>query len=109
MVAESHLAAYLLAVLFKGNLTLPLVYLSQKWVSGGINIHYTPNDEISGNVFLLTVHLSLAELLQNIYSMWGGQILYMSKCINTMEAADVKLNRAALSNLKDNTQGLVEL
>lgn len=90
----------------KGNLTLPLVYLSQKWVSAGINIHYKPNDEISVNIFLLTVPLSLGELLQNIHSPYGCQILYMSKCINVMEAADVKLNRAALSNLKDNTQGL---
>ena len=63
-VAESHLAAYLLAVLFKGNVTLPSVYLRQKWVSSGINIHYTPNDAISGNILLLTVHSSSVELLQ---------------------------------------------
>lgn len=56
LAAESQLAAYLLAVLFRGNVTLPSVHLSQKWVSGGVNILYTPNDAISGNILLLTVH-----------------------------------------------------
>ena len=41
--------------------------LSQKWVSGGINIHYTPNDAISGNIRLLTVHSSSEEPLQCTY------------------------------------------
>lgn len=32
-----------LAVMFKGNVTLPLVLLAQKWVTGGINIHCLEN------------------------------------------------------------------
>lgn len=65
LVAENGLAVYLLAVMFKANITLPSVYLSQKWVTGGINIHYTPNDAISGNI--LIVHSSSVELLQRMF------------------------------------------
>lgn len=64
--AASQLAAYLLALMFKGNVTLPSVYLRQKWVRGGINIHYTPNDAISGNIPVLTVRsLSVEQLLRH--------------------------------------------
>lgn len=47
---------HLLAAMFKGNVTLPSVYLSQKWVSGGINIHYTENDEKPGNIPSMSTH-----------------------------------------------------
>lgn len=55
-VGESQLAVHLLAAMFKGNVTLPSVYLSQKWVSGGINIHYTKNDEKPGNIPSMSTH-----------------------------------------------------
>lgn len=44
---ESQLAAYLLAAMFKANVRLPPVTLSQKWVSGHINIHCSEKDEKS--------------------------------------------------------------
>lgn len=42
---ENQLAAYLLAAMFKANVRLPPVTLSQKWVSGHINIHLSEKDE----------------------------------------------------------------
>lgn len=54
--SESAGCVYLLAPMFKGNVTLPSVDLSQKWVSGGINIHYTENEEESGNIPSVSTH-----------------------------------------------------
>lgn len=42
---ENQLAAYLLAAMFTANARLPPVTLSQKWVSGHINIHCSEKDE----------------------------------------------------------------
>lgn len=44
---ENQLAAYLLAAMFKANVRLPPVTLSQKWVSGHINIHCSEKGEKS--------------------------------------------------------------
>lgn len=64
-VAQSHV--YLLAALFKGNVTLPSVSISQKWVSGGIYIHCTPNDEITRNILLRPVHSPSDKLQQSLF------------------------------------------
>lgn len=95
---------YLLAAMFKGNVTLPSVYLSQKWVSGGINIHYTENDEKPGNIPSMSTHQwSCCRALRACM-----ELKYVFKCVNTrmlmgaMQAVGVQLN-ISLSSLKDNT------
>lgn len=50
---DNELAAHLLAAMFKANVTLPPVMLSQKWVSGRINIHCSEKDDKSE--YVLTV------------------------------------------------------
>lgn len=42
---ENQLAAHLLAAMFKANVTSPPVTLGQKWVSGGISMHCSENEE----------------------------------------------------------------
>lgn len=101
LVAENQLAVYLLAAMFKGNVTLPSVYLSQKWVSGGINIHYTENDEKSGNIPSLSTHqwsrcraLRACMELKRVFKCTNAQLLMCA-----MQAVGVQLN-ISLSSLK---------
>lgn len=88
---ESAGCVYLLAPMFKGNVTLPSVDLSQKWVSGGINIHYTENEEECGNIPSVSTHQwscwALRACTQLKYVFWWINT-QMQTC--TMQAVNVE-------------------